>query len=490
MRADLAPFGVDAVLAIAGLGILVGIGLVPWRLRSVIAALGLAYLTGVAVVPLALTLMLVVGIPLTLASFLVAALACVGIGALLIRRRGRTVSFRPTHWRWRAWRTWTAETWVAVTFAALFAAYWLVGLVSAFEMPLTAWDAWSIWARKAEMLTVHDSLISGFFTNQSYAFAHLDYPLQYPIWEALHFRAGAVFDTQTLLRHVWLLLGAFAWAMAYLLRERVRPVVWAPLLLLTAVAPGVWEQLLSGYADVPMAMFVCLGVISLGMWLHAQDTRLLVLAALMLAAAANTKNEGAVAALAILAVGGAIALSRRLAVRTYLLSSFAVILTVLPWRMWLIAHGIEGDMPVAKGLDPGYLAGRIDRVGPAISAINGQLAEQGRWLELLPLAALVVAVSLISGVGRRTAAFYLGSFVVVWMAFVWSYWISPHNLAWHLATSVDRVVSIPMFICIAALLHLSGMLVGSLASGPRDERERPAESADEDLASSTLSPAR
>jgi hypothetical protein len=76
------------------------------------------------------------------------------------------------------------------------------------------------------------------------------------------------------------------------------------------------------------------------------------------------------------------------------------------------------------------------------------------------------------------------------MAFVWSYWISPHNLAWHLATSVDRVVSIPMFICIAALLHLSGMLVGSLASGPRDERERPAESADEDLASSTLSPAR
>ena len=463
MHADLASFGVDAMLAFAGLWVLVGIGLVPLRGVSVLAALGLAYMTGTALISVLLVALLVIGVPVTLVTFFIVVAACVVAGGFAARNSHIDVPQDSAMWRWlRSWKSWPAETWVIVVFVALFGAYSVIGMLGVYESPLVGWDSWSIWARKAQVLSLHDSLFHGFFTNESYSFAHLDYPLAYPVWESLHFRAAGAFDIQDVLRHVWLLLVGSIWALAYLLRERVRPVVWAPVLLLALLAPGISGQLRDGYADVPMALLACLGVVALGMWIDEEEAGLLPLAAVMLAATANMKNEGLAATLAILLVGGVIALSRKLNVKAYVVAAGAVVAAVLPWRIWLAAHGIEGDMPVTKGLNPGYLLDRIDRVGPAITAINGQFADPERWLYILPLAALVVVASLVSGVGRRIAAFYLGCFLLVWAAFVWSYWISPHNLEWHLATSVDRVVSIPMLVCFAAVLHLSGVLLAAL----------------------------
>ena len=463
MHADLASFGVDAMLAFAGLWVLIGIGVVPLRGVSALAALGLAYVTGAALVPVLLVALLVIGVPVTLVTFFIVVLACVVAGGFAARKSQIDVAQGSTVWRWlRSWKSWPAETWVIVVFVALFGAYSVIGMLGVYESPLVGWDSWSIWARKAQVLSLHDSLFRNFFTNESYSFAHLDYPLAYPVWESLHFRAAGAFDIQDVIRHVWLVLVGSIWALAYVLRGRVRPVVWAPVLLLALLAPGVAGQLRDGYADVPMALFASLGVVALGMWIEREEAGLLPLAAIMLAATANMKNEGLAATLAVLVVGGAVVVARKLNVKAYAAAAGAVVVALLPWRLWLAAHGIEGDMPVAKGLNPGYLLDRIDRVGPAIAAINGQFADPERWLYILPLATLVVVASLVSGVGRRVAAFYLGCFLLVWAAFVWSYWISPHDLEWHLATSVDRVVSIPMLVCLAALVHLSGMLLATL----------------------------
>lgn len=459
MRTDIAPFGIDLMLAIAGLGILAVAGLLPGRLSSILGALGLAYMTGAAIVPLVLAALLAVGVPLNLPLFTVIVLVCAAIGALRWRPGGAASFSISIRGPLASWRTWPTDTWIVAAFCAIFGGYWVIGLLSTAVMPLNGWDAWSIWARKAEMLTVHNSLIPGFFTSPSYGFTHLDYPLQYPIWEALHFRASGGFHTQMLPRHIWLLLATFVWAAAYLLRNDVRPVIWAPVLLLVSAAPGVWQQLLSGYADVPMAMFIGLGATALGLWLSRDNIGCLAVAAIMLAAAANSKNEGLATVGVLFLMAGAIAVSRRANVRALLVAASAVAVAVLPWRLWIAANGIQGDMPVSKGLQPGYLFDHLERVRPALEAINAQLGDQSRWLYLLPLAAMVVAASLISGIGRRIAAFYLGAFILSWAVFVWSYWISPYNLAWHLSTSVDRVVSAPMFICFVAVIHVSGMLV-------------------------------
>jgi hypothetical protein len=405
----------------------------------------------------------VIGVPFTLETFVIVALLCILASGIRTWERPGEETPKGEAWWGRPWRSWPPEVWIVVVFILVFGAFALLGFSSAFVMPVTEWDAWSIWTRKAQMLTEHDSLVAGFWTSSSYTWVHLDYPLQYPVWEALHFRAAGEFDMQALLRHVWLLLVAFAWAVAYLLRDRVRPVAWAPLLLLAAAAPGVWEQLLTGYADVPMAMFACLGAIALALWLSEGDWRLLALAAVMLAGTASVKNEGLLAAAALLLVAGGFAWARRLDLRHFGIAAGVVVATILPWRIWMAAHGIEGDLPVSKTItDPGYMLDRTDRIWPAFEAIASELSDQGRWFYLLPLAALVVTASLLSGVGRRVAGFYLAAFGLLWAGLVWSYWISPNPLDWHLGTSVNRVIAVLMLICLAALLHVTGILLSAL----------------------------
>ena len=471
MRAELAPFGLDLVLGLAGLGILVAIRAVPLRASSMVAAFGLAYLTGAAAVPLVLTILLTIGVPFTLEMFAAVAVICIGLGVALAWARGDRPPPAPDAWWRRPWRSWPADVWIVALFLVAFGIFAVVGMLDAFRVPLLGWDAWGFWARKAQMLTWHDSLFAEFFTGLNYRFVHQDYPLQLPVFEALHFRAAGNVDTQAVGRHLWLLLVAFVWAAAYLLRDRVRPAAWAPLLLLAALAPGVWQQLLTGFADLPMAIFIGIGAIALGLWL-SQDRdqgggRFLALAAIMLGAAANTKNEGLMVAVALLVVAGIVGLARGLRFRPFLIACAGVAVAVLPWRIWMSANGIKSDLPVSKGLDPGYMLDRTSRIWPSIETLGHELADQSRWLYLLPLAAVVVLAALISGTGRRVAAFYLAAFAVVWAGFIWSYWLSQYPIEWHLETSANRVVSALMFICIAAVVHVSGLLLNALVQRPR-----------------------
>jgi hypothetical protein len=493
MRADLAPFVVDLLLGFAGLGVLVAFRIVPVRPMSMVAAFGLAYLTGAALVPLAMTVLVIIGIPFDLETYGLVTVICIGVGVWYGRKWARerppAPPARSAWWR-RPWRSWPVEVWIVAVFVLAFGAFSLVGILTAWRVPVIGWDAWGFYARKAEMLTWHDSLIPQFWGNSNYTFVMPGYPLQISIFEALHFRAAGSIDTQEIARHLWLLLVAFVWGAAYILRDRVRPVVWAPVLLLVAVAPGIWEQLLTDFTDVPMAMFAGMGAIALGLWLNEEadeggGARFLALAAVMLGAAANTKNEGLMVAVALLLVGGAVGLLRHVRIRPFLIASGAVAVSILPWRIWMSAHDVKSDLPVGKGLDPGYMIPRVSRIWPAIRTLSHELSDQSRWVYLLPLAVLVILAALISGTARRVAAFYAASFVVVFAGFVWTYWLSPYPIGWHLENSANRVITVMVFICVAAVVHVSGLLLnelqqkrqhpggvqGELPSEPADVRE-------------------
>lgn len=472
MRADLAPFVLDLLLGAAGLGILVAFRIVPVRPLSMVAGFGLAYLTGAALVPLVMTVLVIIGIPFDLETYGVVTLICIGVGVWFGRKRVGEQPPAPPAWWKRPWRSWPAEIWVVAVFILAFGAFAVVGILTAWRVPVIGWDAWGFYARKAEMLTAHDSLIPQFWGSPNYTFIHPDYPLQIPVFEALHFRAAGTVDTQAIARHLWLLLVAFVWGAAYLLRDRVRPVVWAPLLLLAALAPGVWEQLLTDFTDVPMAIFAGTGAIALGLWLNEGDEgggKFLALAAVMLGAAANTKNEGLMVAIALLAVAGVVGLLRHLRIRPFLIACGAVAVGILPWRIWMSAHNVTSDLPLSKGLDPAYMFSRTSRISPAIRTLGHELSDQSRWLYLLPLAVLVVLAALISGTARRVAAFYTASFLVVSAGFVWTYWLSGYPIGWYLENSASRVITVLVFICVAAVVHVSGLLLNEL----QEKRQSP-----------------
>lgn len=469
MRADLAPFLLDLLLGLGGLGLLLAFRIVPLRASSMAAAFGLAYLTGAAVIPLVLTILLVLGIPFDVATFGVVTLACIGLGLWLGVRRGAEPEAEAGEpWWRRPWRSWPADHWIVALFILAFGTFAVVGMLDAFRVPILGWDSWSFYGRKAEMLSWHDSLIHAFFVAPNYALIHPDYPLQLPIFEALHFRAAGMIDTQTVDRHLWLLLVSFVWGAAYLVRDRVRPIVWAPLLLLAAVAPGVWEQLLEANADIPMAIFAGMGAIALALWVSGPREgggRYLALGAAMIAAAGNTKNEGLMVAVALLLVTGVAVLVYGLRRRDFLIAAGAVILAELPWRIWMSANGIETEFSLSRGLSPGYLFHHASRIWPSIRTLGHELSDQGRWLYLLPLAVVVVLAALISGTGRRVAAFYTAVFAVVCAGFVWNYWASVWPIGWYLETSAGRIISVLIFLSVAALVHVSGLLLSSLLRG-------------------------
>src|SRR5207237_2845630 len=188
------------------------------------------------------------------------------------------------------------QTWIATVTIAGFGAYAVVGTLDAGVQPLNAWDAWSIWTRKAEVLFFSGSLPTDFFASSAYAFMHPDYPILLPVFEAVQFRAMGTIDTQAIHVQFWLLLVAFVWAILYLGLRRGTLLEWLPLALTVSIAPAAYGQLFTAYADIPMALLLALGVLLLGEWLLMRDGRMLALSVLFLVGSANTKNEGLMAA--------------------------------------------------------------------------------------------------------------------------------------------------------------------------------------------------
>jgi hypothetical protein len=465
VRAELGLLALAAAFAVAGTGALAGLGIVRSP-RQALAGLGLAYLTGMAAVMLAGIALTVAGMTFDLPACGLVCFAVACGGLLVARARNRDAGGRPRTCGTPGWRR---ALIAAVSVAAL--AYVAIGLLTAAVTPLDSFDAWSIWGRKAVMLVGLGHLPAGAFASSAYSFMHPDYPILLPLWESLQLRAIGHVDTQLLHVAFWLLLVAFLSAVAFIGARVSRWALVAPFVAGAALAPGVVDQLISANADVPMACFLAIGVLSLGIWLERGDRAALALAALQLAAAANVKNEGLVGAVVALAVAAAIVAldGRWRALRALAFGAAAVAAAVAPWRIWTAAHGIHGDLPVASGLSPGYLADRSDRIRPAFDALVGRLADQGRWSYILPAALALMIVCLLvrwspGSPGRRLAAFYLATAVAFFVLVLWSLVVIPNTLDFQLPSSAPRVISGMVFIGLAALIHLSGVLVRQLAS--------------------------
>jgi hypothetical protein len=417
---------------------------------------------------------LVIGVPFTLSTFVVTGvLVSAGGFAIGERRRRRSGpssgSAAPSPGGNRPGAR--IDQAALAAFVVILAVYAVIGLRDASPLPLDAFDGWSIWARKAVILTHFDSLPLGFFDSRSYEFMHQDYPLLVPAFEAIHFRAMGEADTQAIHLQFWCMLIGFVWAMAFLASHVTRPIVWAPVLLLVAASPAVTSQLLSTYADVPAAMFLCTGVLALGIWFAQRSPSYLLLAAILLGGSASTKNEGlmagttALAVVALLVVAGRDRVSRK----TLMWGAGVFIAMVLPWQIWLAVHGISGDISLSDGLSPGFLSSHSDRVWPSVESMYTQMTDQSEWLYLLPLglgAAIVALVALRS----RIAVFYLATGGLVFIVLVWAYVVRPGDLTWLLGTSANRVVALIIFLAIPAILQLAGELEPRLQStrdGPR-----------------------
>jgi hypothetical protein len=305
--------------------------------------------------------------------------------------------------------------------------------------PLDRYDAWAIWSLKGHALYAFGWADPVVFAGESYRFAHLEYPILLPSLEAIDFRAMGAFDTQLLHLQFLLVLFAAVFALAAIFRGLVPEVLLWISLLAMALAPSVFDQLLSAYADLPLALFLAVGLAAAGRWLLTNEPWALGVAALLFGAALLTKNEAALFVIAAF-LGLGVAAAQRW--RTLaLVATIEFILVLLPWHIFTAIYGLKGsDFRLADSFDIGRVASRLGVGATAFATLGVQMIDPLQWGFLFILFALVVVVAFL--VGLRALPLYGGVFAgLSWLGLAWIYVISHLGLAHYLDVTKERVIS-------------------------------------------------
>jgi hypothetical protein len=456
MRPLLGFIAANALLLFAGTGILVALRVVRLRARELIAAGGLAFLCGLSAVMVIATLALVVGIPMRLASYAAICLV-LAIGGPLLARRRPANEIRHAHGENAPFGASRLRFVAAAGFAAALVTVIVVIALRAREarvVPVSYWDEFAIWSKKAVFLFNNATLDPTFFAGAPYVHMHQDYPLLLPLLEAFVFRAMGTPAARPMHVEFVVLLVAFLWAIGYLGWRRRPSFVWAPVLLAVAVSPWVWDQLLTGYADLPVTFLLGAGVLSLGLWFEEPRREWLVVAAVLLAGAANTKMEGLAAGGAALVVAAMLSWSKRQP-RSAAHAGLALValgLAVLPWRLWTSAHDVHLYLDLGKGLDVSYLWHARDTATGTLRFLGLDLADENRLLLVVPLALALVVLCFAMGVQRRLAGFYLATALVQLAFLTWVNVLDSNSL------SVGRSIDTVAVFAIVAVVHLASAL--------------------------------
>ena len=395
-----------------GSGLLWGLG--GWRSWTDLLRLaGVAYLLGLAAMMIVLTLELVVGIPVTLATAAVSGaaifLAGGGIGVLRGHPRPTLPSFR-----WRVPRI--------SLFVALFVAAIVVFLEALFRAGRLAsigleWDGWAFWVPKAKALYFSGELDTEFlFALPPWT---PSYPPGLPVLHGLAFHAMGSADSVTLHLQYWFYAVGFVAAVVGLIAPRVRPAILFPLLLVVLVTPSLVYQLVSVNADVPLAYLVGIAALLVVLWLEERQEWQLATATVLLSGAILTKREGLLLVACVVLAGFAASFRERRALWPRLAVAAVVAFAItLPWRFWFTAKGLPSDGPTS-----GYLGafGYLERAWPAFELVVTTFFDRELWLVVPILAGVALGLAVVARAWRLSAftAVFAGAALA---AATWAIW--------------------------------------------------------------------
>jgi hypothetical protein len=413
----------NVLMLVAGLGLLPLLGIArSWR--ELVARSGLAYLCGTVLAGVVAANLALVHVSFGWIALVVLASVSVAAGGRRLWRSERPVARRPV------WSTLAGSAAVL----AILVEYGRAFLVA----PLNRYDAWAIWALKGHALYAFGWADPKVFAGDAYGFANLDYPLLLPSLEAIDFRAMGAFDTRVLHLQFLLFLVAALMALGSLLRDRVPPLLLWPALVAIALTPAVFDQLLTAYADVPLALVFAVGVAAAGRWLVTDEGWALALAALCFAGALLTKNEGSLFVVTAF-VGLASVAYRRW--RPLALAGVVDLLVLLPWKLYVRVHDIHDiNYSLLDSFDVDHIRGRMG-VGPiAFRTLGSEMADPLQWGLLIVLFALVSAAALLAGL-RALPLYAIVWSVLSWVGLSWIYVITHFEYSSYLDSTKERVVA-------------------------------------------------
>jgi len=308
-----------------------------------------------------------------------------------------------------------------VLLIGLFAAH----VIMAVSRPYGAYDAGAMWNLKASYVYHFDALTAF----QVPFIGHQEYPPLLPMIIGIGYRVAGFIPAVQIAIHA-LIYAALLWTFRR-----------APLWAFVIVATGTLEYSTWQYADLLIA--VCF-VAAWEWYQRAGDnpgTGALIGIALM------SKNEGAMLAVVMLAV--LVVKNRRIPWRTLAGAAPGAVALVL-FKLFVVVepNDLIGSVGIVERLiDPTRY----------VQIIEYCAALLWRWqYSTIPILLIVWGMN-----SRRAATAPLLFVVVAAVGFVLIYALTPHDLAWHLGTSADRLV-----------LQLFPTLVLALAYHPKTQSDK------------------
>lgn len=341
---------------------------------------------------------------------------------------------------------------------------WMVGIVAvllvlALGSPTDEWDPRSIWMLHAKRIYLENSLYAQL---DGYAnFSHNDYPSLMPLWSATAARGVGHWNEIFPKAAATLLL-----LPPLLLIARSLRTWWAAGLLAVAVLEVGGRYLVDGYMDAFLAVYAVAALaVAIQPRRDAAEGAWFNLAAYAALSAVLTliKNEGAVLAIlvGVVAVGTVLLRDRRMP--WGLLASFAVsMLPLLAWKLAVAGADLGNDL--AQSDLKGQLLARLPELAPSVLILEA-LLRSAVWVPLVLLLVLWARTRRVSAAraGLAVAAAYFGVLFAVYLS-------TPHDLAWHLATSAKRVALPVQLLLVYAVLVL---LDQWRQTGPRQNAGEP-----------------
>jgi Dolichyl-phosphate-mannose-protein mannosyltransferase len=454
-----AVVAIVALLTLCGLGVLAVLG-VARSPRELLRRSGLAPLAGMAWAGIAAATLATAGSRLGIVGLVVLTVATCGVGALRLARTPASAAQVD-----RFPRTWL-DTVIVLTSLGVIAVVCAVAFAALRVKPLVEYDGWAMWGMKARAIAILGSAHPDVFaTPEAYGRLHIEYPLLLPALHSLPLQAADEFSSNAVV------LSCFAIGLAGLLglwalfRDRVRPVILLPSIAAIAAAPAFFLQLGTGFADVPLAVFVACGVGAAARWLVDRDASWLALATLFLSAGVLTKNEGLLFAAAAYVSLLAVARGRRRAVA---ISALVCALVFAPWRIFVTVHDLGApDYDLSSSLDLPWVADRLDRAPAALDGLLYEARDPQKFGMLLALGVAAVVLAFFFA-PRPLALLAAGFGALSFAGLTWIYVLTPRAVEPYLEATADRVIASSVVGLAALVPLLVEESARGLALGARD----------------------
>lgn len=309
--------------------------------------------------------------------------------------------------------------------------------------PLIDWDARSIWFFHAKMIYVAGTIDqSAGWNHPSILFSHPDYPKLVPfIASQINYALGYWNEYLPKVSVLFMLTPMV------LLLFSISKLSVSFIFLISLIPFSFYNTLWNGYMDGLLAFYLSISLLFIGKFFSSSRLIDLVTGFMCLAIAVNIKNEGALGTLAVItsllivvALTTPLKIVKEEIVRKWKYFAFSIVGLFFPFLLWNYNKSLwnlSNDLGIGSSQSLKNIVIRLSD-GSYKFILNRTLSEISGFLIILIIVLISLNIWKIR-IGKEELLSLMVSGIIT-LGFIVIYLLTPHDLAWHINTSINRTL--------------------------------------------------